>query len=146
MQIFIVQPRTRSQIQDYYDLRWRVLRQPQGQPRGSERDELEEIAIHLMAYYEGKIPAAVGRAHLNSAYEAQIRFMAVDPHYQNAGIGSSLLAGLEKRIKTSGARYIVLNARETAAGFYIKNGYTRDGEAGTLFGNIRHIRMRKYLI
>jgi len=146
MDIMIKQPKTDKEFQDYYELRWRVLRQPHGQPRGSERDDLEELSIHLMAYYEGKIPAAVGRAHLNSAYEAQIRFMAVDPHYQNAGIGSSLLAGLEKRIKTSGARYIVLNARETAAGFYIKNGYTRDGEAGTLFGNIRHIRMRKYLI
>ena len=146
MQITIMQPRTRGEMHDYYELRWRILRKPYGKPRGSEKDELEDLAIHLIAYYEGKIPAAVGRAHFNSESEAQIRFMAVDPRYQNAGIGSSLLAGLEKRTRVRGARYIVLNSREPAVGFYEKNGYVKTGKAGMLFGSVRHIRMRKDLI
>jgi len=145
MDIIIKQPETDKEFQDYYELRWRILRQPHNQPRGSEKDDLEELSIHLMAYYVGQIPAAVGRTHFNSQSEAQIRFMAVDPYYQNAGIGSSLLADLEKRAKTRGARYIVLNSRETATGFYERNGYKRTGEAGILFGSIRHIRMRKDL-
>lgn len=146
MQIFIIEPGTKDQLRDYYDLRWRVLRQPHGQPIGSEKDDLEEISIHLMAYYEGRIPAAAGRAHFNSAEEAQIRFMAVDPRYRNLGIGSSLLAGLEKRVQVRGARYIVLNSRESAIAFYEKNGYIQAGNAGTLYGYLKHVRMEKDLI
>jgi ribosomal protein S18 acetylase RimI-like enzyme len=143
MDIIIKQPKTDKEFKDYYDLRWRILRQAHGQPRGSEKDDLEELSIHLMVYYEGKIPAAVGRVHLNSKNEAQIRFMAVEPRYQNSGIGSSLLADLEKRVRTRGASHIVLNSRESAVGFYLKNGYVQTGEAGILFGTVRHMRMRK---
>ena len=146
MQIRIVQPKTERQIQDYYDLRWRVLRSPHGQPRGSEKDDLEELSIHLIAYYDKDIPAAAGRAHFNSAREAQVRFMAVDPLYQNLGIGTSLLSGLEKKVRTRGAEYIILNSRGSAIGFYEKNGYRTIGEAGTLFGSINHFIMRKDLI
>jgi ribosomal protein S18 acetylase RimI-like enzyme len=145
MQVIIIEPGTKDQFRDYYDLRWRVLRQPHGQPRGSEKDDLEEMSIHLMAYYGQKMPAAAGRAHFNSRDEAQIRFMAVDPCCRNSGIGSSLLSGLEKRAKIRGARYIILNSRESAIGFYEKNGYIKVGEAGSLFGNISHVRMKKDL-
>ncbi len=34
----------------YRNLRWRVLRQPQGQPPGSEYYEGEEHAVHLGAF------------------------------------------------------------------------------------------------
>lgn len=146
MQIIIVEPRTEDQLREYYELRWMVLRQPHNQPRGSEKDDLEEISIHLMAYYGENTPAAVGRAHLNSKYEAQIRFMAVDPRYRNSGIGSSLLAGLEKRVRGRGASYIILNSRESATGFYEKNGYVKVGDAGTLYGYLKHVRMKKDLI
>ena len=146
MDIIVRQPKTKKEIQDYYDLRWRVLRSPHNQPRGSEKDNLEDISIHLMAYYEGKVPVAVGRAHFNLVREAQIRYMAVNPYYQNAGIGSSLLAGLEKRVKARGASYIILNSRESAAGFYRKNRYRAIGKAGILFGTIKHIKMKKDLI
>jgi ribosomal protein S18 acetylase RimI-like enzyme len=146
MDIIIRQPKTKKEMQDYYDLRWRILRSPHHQPRGSEKDDLEEISVHLVAYYEEKIPAAVGRAHFNSDREAQIRYMAVDPYYQNSGIGSSLLAHLEKRVRTRGASYIILNSRESAIGFYQKNGYRTMEKAEVLFGSVKHVKMRKDLI
>jgi len=143
MQIIIRQPRTKKEMQDYYDLRWRVLRRPHQQPRGSEKDDLEELSIHVAAYFKEDMIAAAGRAHFNSDREAQIRYMAVDPYFQNAGIGSSLLADLEKRVRTRGAAYIVLNSRESAVGFYVKNGYRVVGKGGVLFHTVRHVRMRK---
>jgi len=143
MHIIIREPKSKKEIEDYYDIRWRVLRKPHNQPRGSEKDDLEELAIHLIAYYGERIPAAVGRVHFNSEVEVQIRFMAVDPHYQNFGLGSSLLSALEKRVKTRGASYIILNSRESAVGFYQKNGYRIIGKAGSLFGSIQHMKMRK---
>lgn len=87
-----------------------------------KKDDLEETSIHLIVYSENKIPVGAGRVHFNSKTEAQIRFMAVDPHYQNNGIGSTILADLERRVKISGAKYIVLNSRETALDFYKKMG------------------------
>ena len=35
----------------YFDLRWRVLRAPWDQPRGSERDDREDTSIHLDDFY-----------------------------------------------------------------------------------------------
>ena len=55
MNIIIKQPKTDRDFQDYYDLRWRILRLAHDQPRGSEKDDLEELSIHLMAYYEEKM-------------------------------------------------------------------------------------------
>jgi ribosomal protein S18 acetylase RimI-like enzyme len=143
MYLIIKEPETKKDYENYFDIRWQILRRPWGQPRGSEKDGLEETSTHLMAYTENKIPVGAGRAHFNSETQAQIRFMAVVPDYRNNGIGGTLLTGLERRVKIGGAKYIVLNSRETAVGFYKKHGYSAEGRAMTLFGSVKHIKMRK---
>lgn len=145
MFLIIKKPETKKDYENYYALRWQILRMPWGLPRGSEKDGLEEISLHLIAYTEDRIPVGVGRAHFNSRKEAQIRFMAVAPHYQNNGIGSTLLAALERRVEIDGAKYIVLNSRETAFGFYKKHGYSSEGRPIFLFNSIKHIKVRKEL-
>ena len=128
----------------YLELRWRVLRKPWDQPRGIEVDELDDKAIHIAAYDEDKI-VGVARLHFNSKEEAQIRYMAVDENYRNRGIGSKMLENLEKIAKEKGARYIILNARENAVEFYLKNGYELIEKSYLLFGTIQHYKMRKVL-
>ncbi len=145
MYLIIKEPETKKDYENYFDIRWQILRRPWGRPRGSEKDDLEETSIHLMAYIENKIPIGAGRAHFNSATQAQIRFMAVVPAYWNNGIGGTLLSGLERRVKIGGAKYIVLNSRETAVGFYKKHGYITEGRAETLFSSVKHIKMRKVI-
>jgi predicted GNAT family N-acyltransferase len=44
-----------------------------------------------------------------------------------------------------GAQKIVLNARDNVTEFYAKHGYAVVGEAETLFGAIRHVRMARIL-
>ena len=129
----------------YYDLRWRVLRAPWNQPRGSEKDELEEQSEHLMILGSEAEALAVGRLHFNSAREAQVRFMAVAPEARGRGLGGLILAELERRALTAGATAIVLNARENARRFYEKHGYKVIGPAPTLFDAVPHSRMRKEL-
>jgi len=68
--IRISQPREKDMDQ-YFELRWRVLRKPWNQPRGSEIDEMDDRAIHLAAYDGDRIVAGAG-CILNSE-EAQIR-------------------------------------------------------------------------
>lgn len=130
---------------NYFDLRWRVLREPWNQPRGSERDNLDATAFHLVIQTpEGK-PVAIGRLHLNSPAEAQVRFMAVDPAWRNRGLGGRILRGLEDEARARRVARIVLNAREDASEFYLGHGYQVEGPGETLFDKVRHVRMRKNL-
>jgi ribosomal protein S18 acetylase RimI-like enzyme len=138
------EPKTKKEYERYYDLRWRILREPWNQPRGSEKDELEGQSIHLMACEKGK-PVGVGRVHFNSSKEAQIRYMAVEEGLQGKGVGTIILRELEKSAKRKAADHIILNARESAVGFYKKHGYRIVGKAHTLFRVIPHYKMRKKL-
>ncbi len=47
--IEIRSPHTREDFKAYYDLRYRVLREPWGLPRGTEKDDYEPISQHFMA-------------------------------------------------------------------------------------------------
>ena len=138
-------PQTSTDWERYFDLRWRVLRGPWNQPRGSEHDELDPVSFHT-ALWDGDLPVAAGRLHLNSPTEAQVRCMAVDPSWQGKGLGSRILFRLEGQAAHEGAACVVLNAREEAAPFYWRHGYKETGSAGLLFASIPHFRMQKTLI
>jgi predicted GNAT family N-acyltransferase len=138
-------PVTPEDFERYYAFRHRLLRGPWGQPRGSERDEREEQARHLMVTSADGNVIGVGRLHFNSPEEAQVRFMAVDEDCRGQGIGRRILEALEEQARAAGARRIVLDARKPAERFYAKQGYRTLGEAHTLFGHIAHVRMAKDL-
>jgi N-acetylglutamate synthase-like GNAT family acetyltransferase len=138
------EPATRAEWDSYFYLRWRILRKPWEQPRGSEQDALDGKSFHLMIQ-DAADAVAVGRLHLNSAEEAQVRYMAVDPAHQGSGLGRKILQGLENRAWAQGVKRIVLNSRTGAVGFYTRQGYEAIGPGETLFGEVQHTRMRKNL-
>ncbi|HEX6960475.1 MAG TPA: GNAT family N-acetyltransferase [Lacipirellula sp.] len=138
-------PQSDDKFARYYDLRWQVLRAPWGQPRGSERDELEELAEHALIVGESGAPLAAGRLHFNSPDEAQIRYMAVAETARGQGLGMRIVEYLEDVARQKGARRIVLNAREEVAGFYRGMGYEIVGPGPTMFGAVAHVRMQKQL-
>ena len=60
--------------------------------------------------------------------------------------GKALACGpLDLTARGRGAAGNVLNARDNAVEFYRKRGYGIIGDAETLFGVIRHVRMAKSL-
>ena len=140
-----VSPQSEAEWEDYFDLRWRVLRAPWQQPRGSEKDDRETESEHLMIVGKNSRPLAIGRLHFNTPEEAQIRFMAVDPAAQGRGLGGAILQECERRARAAGATSIVLNARDDAQRFYQKHGFTVIGSAPTIFAAVKHVRMRKEL-
>ena len=71
--------------------------------------------------------------------------MAVDENMRGRGYGSRILKELEAEAARRGAKKVVLNARDSATEFYAKHGYAVVGEAETVFGTIRHVRMAKSL-
>ena len=103
------------------------------------------MAIHVMVCESEGIPIGIGRVHFNAEDEAQIRYMAVEEDQRGKGIGALVLVELETRAKGKGAKFIMLNARETAVKFYEKHGYKIVKQAHTLFGSIPHYEMRKEL-
>lgn len=138
-------PQSESDWAAYYDLRWRVLREPWQQPRGSERDELDPSSFHLMLKTEAGRVVAIGRLHRNSPSQGQVRYMAVDEAWRGRGLGGRILKGLEKQAELQRIPEMVLNAREEAVKFYREHSYSVEGSAMTLFGSVRHVRMRKTL-
>ncbi len=129
----------------YYDLRWRVLRQPWGQARGSEQDAQDAGATHCMALNPKGQAVGCGRLHLVDARTAAIRFMAVEASWRCRGIGSGILNYLEQQAIVQGAEEIQLDARETAVSFYLGQGYQLVRKSHVLFGEIQHFLLRKQL-
>ena len=138
-------PETETEFRVYYDLRWRVLREPWGQPLGSERDEHDVTATHVAGYDEAKRLVCVGRLHAVGTDVGQVRYMAVKESLRGRGLGQAVLDEIERLAKQQGMRTIVLDAREEVAGFYLRNGYVATGDGHTLFGEVRHTKMEKSL-
>jgi GNAT superfamily N-acetyltransferase len=129
----------------YYDLRWRVLRQPWGQAPGSERDPLDTEATHCLARLPDGQVVGCGRLHFIDARTASIRFMAVEPSSHRLGIGSGILNYLEQEALKQGMHEIQLDARETALPFYLDHGYKLIKMSHVLFGEIQHFLLKKQL-
>lgn len=141
----LVMPANDEDFARYFDLRWRVLRSPWKQPRGSERDEQEDRSWHFMVCIDDRIPVGVARLHLNSPEQAQIRYMAVEPAWQRKGIGSALVRAIEAQAREVSATEIVMHAREDTVGFYRRLGYEVTGTDHVLFDTIAHMTMRKLI-
>jgi predicted GNAT family N-acyltransferase len=142
-QVTIIEPSSVDELDQYYQLRWKILRAPWNQPPGSERDPLDEHSTHVMAVNSAHELLGVGRLHFNSISEGQVRYMAVAIDHQRSGIGTLILKILEDKARQLGAASIVLDARETAIGFYRKRGYQPSGPGHMLFRQIAHMHMCK---
>lgn len=138
-------PKSETEFNDYYDLRWKVLRKPWGRPKGSEKDNFEDIAFHIGVFDENRI-IGVGRIHPLNEGVAQIRYMAVLPEYRGQGIGARIIASLEKRAIIENFDMIELNSRDKAVTFYLKQGYTVTKKGHVLYGEIPHAVMKKSLL
>jgi predicted GNAT family N-acyltransferase len=141
----IIEPSTPGEFRQYYELRWKILREPWNQPRGSEQDEREHSSRHVMIVDGHQAVIGVGRLQFNSIREAQIRYMAVAVEQQRKGVGTRLLAALEACAIELGAACIVIDARESALRFYRKQGYEPQGPGHVLFNSIAHIKMKKVI-
>lgn len=139
----IVVPQTVEELEGYYELRWRLLRQPWKQPRGSEKDQHEDEAVHAMIIDSSDNIIGVARLHQIDNTTGQIRYMAVTKEFQNQRVGTALLNYLEEYAMKTGLHKIRLNAREPSVAFYQKQGYCVVGDGHTLYGNIHHQIMAK---
>jgi len=146
--MIITCPQTEIQFQQYFQLRWRILRKPWGEPEGSERDETDnkntDHCYHVMAM-ENNIICGVARLEFPSPGQSQLRYMAVDEIYQNKGIGRLIVEHVENYARQKNNSELFLNARENAVGFYERLGYSVTEKSYLLFDSIQHYKMTKSL-
>ena len=145
MEIEIRVPKNEIEWEHYYDLRYRILRQPWNQPRGSERNEGDATGLHF-ALYENEILKAIARLDINDNKSAQVRFMAVETEIQRKGYGKKVMLAIETYCKEKNISEIVLHARETALPFYENLGYQLNEKSHLLFNEIQHFLMTKKLV
>jgi len=141
----VVAPHSDKDWEQYYEIRWQVLRAPLQQPRGSEKDEYEQHAWHRMVIDEYGHVVGVARLHLVSAEEGQIRYMAVIEPHRRKGLATMMLESLEAIARQESVKRVILNARTSATNFYENLGYVVTGDAPEIFGSIPHVQMCKAL-
>ena len=140
----IVSPQDHIDFENYFNLRWEILRKPLGGSLSSVKDNLEDKSYHLMALFENKI-IGVGRLHNLDSNWCQIRYMGVLNAYRSREVGSEILKKIENYAKNNNKKYILLHARESALNFYIKNQYIFIEKSHLLLGKIQHYLMIKEL-
>ena len=141
----ILAPKSDEDFRKYYDFRHLILRKPWDMPPGSEKDKLEEQSIHRMIVDKNDNVVAVGRIHFNGETEAQSRYIATADSCRGKGLGTKLMQELEKVAREGGAKEMMVDSRETAVDFYLKNGYKITKDSNTMIRDIKHKEMRKVL-
>ena len=135
---------TKEDLEACYLLRYNILRKPWNQPRGGEKDNLEEYSTTWMAIKNDKI---IGTLRLNGfkTNQLQLRFMAIELEYQKKGLGLLMLNKIENHVQNHNPEInsIILNSRENAVPLYLKWGAVISGLGDTLFGEIKHFKMIK---
>jgi GNAT superfamily N-acetyltransferase len=125
-----------------YDLRWRVLRDPLGLARGTERiaADFDPGSVHLGAFdAEARL---MGCASLIPTEDGlQLRAMAVDPIRQGSGIGAAILRAAAGIAREKGEP-LWCEARAHAVGFYERNGWAVESDLFEVPRIGPHYRMR----
>lgn len=142
--IEVKNPKTEQEWESYYDLRYRILREPLGKERGSERNDGDENGIHFSLYENDQL-IAVARLDTVDQTTCQARFVAVESNLQGKGYGKEIMTELENKAERLGYSKLILHARDYALPFYEKLGYTLVGPSYKLFDVLQHFEMYKNL-
>ena len=139
-------PKTREEFKAYYDLRYKVLREPWGLPRGSEKDDYEPISQHFMVE-DDKTGSIVGCAKLfeKEPGVAWISHLSVAAPQQKKGVGKMLMAYMEDLAKKEGYKRIGCLSRLNTTAYFEKAGYKVSGLPSHYFGTTQVVWMEKPL-
>jgi len=125
-----------------HEIRREVFIKEQGVPEELEMDDLDQDAVHVIAYADG-MPAGCGRMIFNGD-KAKIGRVAVRKSMRRTGIGTGICKLLIAIAKDSCVHSICINAQITAVDFYSSLGFEREGDVFFEAG-IKHVKMVKVL-
>jgi predicted GNAT family N-acyltransferase len=133
-----------AKYQQMVALREEILRRPLGLIYTPEDLEPDKTDILIGAFDDGRI---LGCCILRDEGSGNIRLrqMAVKNNQQGKGIGQQIMRFAETVARDKGFKKLTMHARDTAIGFYEKQGYKVIGE-GFLEVTIPHHKMEKLLL
>jgi thioesterase domain-containing protein len=138
-------PTSEQNFDDYFMFRWKMLREPWKYPIGSEKDEYEQVSQHRMIRNPAGDVIAVGRVHMNSAEEAQVRHVAVEKSYQGKGLAKMLVASLEAVARSEGAVRMVTNSTQASIALFTSLGFIEQSGRPKELGEQQRQQMVKKL-
>ena len=138
-------PKTHDDFKAYYALRYKVLREPWGHPKGTEKDDYEPISEHFMAVNEKGEVVGVVKLYEKDSEAGHISHLAVAPEYQRKGIGRLLLKAVEERARARGFLTLGTMARATATVYFEKYGFHVAGMPAPHIGTTPMVWMEKPL-
>src|SRR5215207_2074426 len=138
-------PTTHDDFKAYYALRYRVLREPWGHPKGTEKDDYEPISEHFMAVNEkGEVVGAV-KLYEKTGSVGHISHLAVAPEHQHRGVGHLLLETVEQRARARGFCSLATMAHLTTTIYFEKYGFQIVGIPTPHLATTHLVRMEKAL-
>lgn len=142
--ITIKKPKTREDFKAYYELRYRVLRAPWGQPKDTEKDDYEPISQHFMAVDDtnGKVVGVIKMFEKEEGV-GWVSHLAVDPGYQKKGVGLKLMGTVEQAAKDKGYRIIGCMSRLNTTSYFERMGFITAGLPTNYFGTTQVLWMEK---
>lgn len=138
-------PKTRDDFKSYYALRYKVLREPWGHPKGTEKDDYEPISEHFMALNDKGDVVGVAKFFEKAEGVGHISHLAVAPEHQHKGIGHLLMQTVEQRARERGYRMIGTMARVTATAYFERAGFRIAGIPTPHLGTTHLVWMEKAL-
>ena len=108
-------------------LRDEILRKPIGLQFSNEDLAKDELDLLLAAFDDDEILACCILSEIN-ATTIRLRQMAVKRNQQGKGVGHSVIIFAENLARDRGYKRLMMHARESAIGFYEKQGYNAIGE------------------
>jgi N-acetylglutamate synthase-like GNAT family acetyltransferase len=138
-------PRTRDDFKAYYALRYSVLREPWGHPKGTEKDDYEPISEHFMVVDENDQVVGVAKLYEKLEGVGHISHLAVASEHQHHGIGHMLLQAVEQRARKLGFKTIGTMARVTATAYFERAGFHIVGIPTPHLGTTHLVWMEKEL-
>jgi N-acetylglutamate synthase-like GNAT family acetyltransferase len=138
-------PKTREDFKAYYAVRYKVLQEPWGHPKGTEKDDYEPISDHFMAVNEEDEVVGVAKLYEKEPGVGHMSHIAVTPEYQHQGIGHLLLAAVEGRAREHGFHTIGTMGRTNATAYFERAGFRVVGIPAPHLGTTHLVWMEKAL-
>lgn len=137
-------PITKDDFKAYYALRYQVLNEPSGLPKGTEKDDYEPVSEHYMAIDDtsGEIVGVI-KLFEKSPGVGHFSHLAVARDRQRQGIGKFLIDFVEKAARERGYHTIGAMSRLTTTAYFEKYGYKVKGLPTRWFGPTLTIWMEK---
>ena len=123
-------------------VRTQVFIEEQSVAQDMEWDAVDADAVHAVAYNAMGMPLGTGRGFFDASGAYRIGRMAVIASMRGSGVGRMILDALIETGKTRGAARVGLSAQTSALSFYLRAGFSEQGEVYE-DASIPHIEMTR---